>query len=345
MTIPIFIPPDHQAHQPPFEYEHGLPVPWRESPERVAIIRAALNAAGLVTEIESTTSLPTAEIERVHDAGMLAFLASTADETTSRNNYIYPEVFALRAPLNRNIVDPVGALGLFACDAFSPVGPGTWKAALSSAAAAVTAAQWMMDNQASLAYALCRPPGHHAGPDFFGSYCYLNNAALAARRLTDIGKVAILDIDYHHGNGTQAIFWSDPQVLFVSLHIDPSLDYPFYWGTAAETGAASSSQTNLNLPLPAGADERLYLQALSTGLGKISSYQPASLIVSLGFDSYKRDPFSSFNLDISAYYQIGAQIAGLNLTTLLVQEGGYCLEDLGSLAVAFMQGWLAGTTL
>jgi len=203
------------------------------------------------------------------------------------------------------------------------------------------------------AYALCRPPGHHAAADLYGGYCYLNNAAIAARYLQSSGsrpsslpesralptptKVAILDIDYHHGNGTQLIFYADPAVLYCSLHVHPDEDYPYYWGDADETGVGPGEGTNCNWPLPRGTGDKAYLAALDEALAAIGEFAPDYLVVSAGLDTTEGDPEGGFCLSTEGLHAIGECIAGLAMPTVVVQEGGYRLDRLGDNAVAFLQ--------
>jgi acetoin utilization deacetylase AcuC-like enzyme len=184
------------------------------------------------------------------------------------------------------------------------------------------------------AYALCRPPGHHAGVDLYGGFCYLNNAAIVARHLG--ARVAILDVDYHHGNGTQSIFYADPSVLYCSLHAHPDLDYPYYWGYADEMGQGEGRGTNRNYPLPLGISDEVYLATLKQALQDIHDFSPRFLVVSAGFDTVAGDPVGSFSLTTDGVAQVGEAIAGLSLPTVVLQEGGYLIERLGDDAVAFL---------
>jgi len=219
-----------------------------------------------------------------------------------------------------------------------PIGKHTWEAAMSSAQCAVTGARLLRSGE-SCVYALCRPPGHHAGPDFFGGYCYLNNAAIAARVLCQgDGRVAIVDIDYHHGNGTQAVFYEDPEVWYGSLHVDPDIDYPFYAGYADEVGEGAGRGTNCNVPLPPGTSESRYLATLEMLLDRMSAFEPLYLVVSAGFDTYVDDPIGSFQVTTDGFQEMGRRIRTLDLSTLVVQEGGYCVPDLGRNAVALLSG-------
>ena len=189
------------------------------------------------------------------------------------------------------------------------------------------------------AFALCRPPGHHAGRDYLGGYCHLNNAAIAAEAAIAAGrKVAILDVDYHHGNGTQDIFWARGDVLFVSLHADPKTDYPFFWGHADETGEGAGEGATLNLPLPQGTDLAAYLPALEQGLARIAGFGADLLVISFGADTWEGDPISRFRLTTADYAVMAGRIAALGLPTLVVMEGGYAVDALGANVMSFLGG-------
>jgi acetoin utilization deacetylase AcuC-like enzyme len=231
-------------------------------------------------------------------------------------------------------------MGLFGFDAGTPLTVGSWTAARHGAACAWTATQRVIAGQRS-AFALTRPPGHHAGADFFGGYCFLNNAAVAAQALRDAGvaRVAVLDVDYHHGNGTQAIFYERSDVHFASLHGDPLTDYPYYLGHADERGAGAGEGFNHNLPLPRGTDFATWRAALKTALDRIAAVKAGALVVSLGVDTFEGDPISSFALRSADYLQVGRDIAGLKLPTVFVFEGGYAVAEVGVNAVNVLEGF------
>jgi acetoin utilization deacetylase AcuC-like enzyme len=217
-----------------------------------------------------------------------------------------------------------------------PIDAHTWAAALAAACCAWTGAR-RLDVGESPVYALCRPPGHHAGPDFMAGYCYLNNAAIAARALCGEGeRVAVLDIDYHHGNGTQAIFYRDPDVCYGSLHINPHTAYPYFAGYADERGMGPGEGTNWNVPLDPGTTEREYLAALEGLLERVARFDPRWLVVSAGFDTYVEDPISAFEITTAGFRHIGARIRALAKPTLVVQEGGYHVPHLGQNVVALL---------
>jgi acetoin utilization deacetylase AcuC-like enzyme len=223
-----------------------------------------------------------------------------------------------------------GRLGYYSFDSSAPITSGTWQAAYDAAQCALTGAGLIAQGDRS-AFALCRPPGHHASTAYFGGYCYLNNAAIAAQSLLDRGhaRVAILDVDYHHGNGTQSIFYARDDVLFASIHGDPAEEYPYFSGHADETGTGAGAGCTWNFPLPLGSGPERWFDALTQACRCISGYRPEALIVSLGVDTFERDPISSFKLRSTDYLEFGRVVAQLGLPTLFALEGGYALDAIG----------------
>ncbi len=232
----------------------------------------------------------------------------------------------------------VAQTGYYLSDLSCPIGPNTWRSALRSTHSALAAAEHVAATKGH-AYALCRPSGHHAHADRAGGFCYLNSSAVAASRLRQTwSKVAVLDVDAHHGDGTQNIFYQRNDVMTVSLHADPTGYYPFFTGYAHERGHGEGLGYNLNLPVPHGAGNSQFLEALDTALVALRDYKPEALVLALGFDTYKDDPISVLKLDIDAYRDIGARIGALDLPTVVVQEGGYMVEAIGPALDAFLQG-------
>ncbi|EMD84619.1 histone deacetylase family protein [Pacificimonas flava] len=277
----------------------------------------------------------------VHDAAYLEFLKTAFAEWRAAGRpgeaigYSWPVV--RRRPLDLDRIE--AKLGRFSYDAGTPIGEETWTSAYWAAQCAVAAAEDLHAG-ARRAFALCRPPGHHAGRDYLGGYCYLNNAAIAAEHLIRSGsrRVAVLDVDYHHGNGTQDIFYARGDVGFVSLHGDPRTEYPFFWGHADERGEGGGTGANLNLPLPRGTDAPRYLGALEQGCAEISRWEPDHLVVSFGADTFAEDPISNFAIRTPEFAAIGARIAALDLPTAVVMEGGYASEALGRNVATFLNG-------
>jgi acetoin utilization deacetylase AcuC-like enzyme len=314
------------------------PFATEEVPARAEVILDAVRAAQL-GPVVAPTDHGSAPVLAVHDAGFVGFLRTVHAQHAAYCKQDEP-VFAWTFATRHRGRKPRGVLGLVGYYAFgwgTPILEGTWEAAYWAAQCALSAADYIRAG-ARAAYALCRPPGHHAATDLYGGFCYLNNAAIAARYLQrDDAKVAILDIDYHHGNGTQEIFFGDPTVLCCSLHAHPDDDYPYYWGDVDERGEGAGEGYNRNWPLPQGTDDVLYLAALDEALAVIREFAPQYLAVSAGFDIVAGDLIGQFNVTTEGLREIGRRIAGLGLPTLIVQEGGYLLSALGENAVAFLQ--------
>lgn len=320
----------HQAGRS--ELNDGQLVPCYEKPARADIVRNRVAVAGLGTMVEPDAH-GVEPLVRVHDAGYLDFLRTAWGEWLAEHgdwdalplNWPAPGMSRRRVPAN---ID--GKLGYYSFDAGTPITAGTWTAVTAAADVALSAADRVRSGD-PVSFALCRPPGHHAGRAFYGGYCFLNNAAIAAQSLRDGGaaKVAVLDVDYHHGNGTQEIFWERDDVLFVSLHADPVSEFPYFCGHADETGAGAGDGFNLNLPLPWGTDWVGYADALSLASRRIRDFGADSLVVSLGCDTYVGDPISRFRLMSEDFLRMGGTLARIGLPTLFVMEGGYAVDDLG----------------
>jgi acetoin utilization deacetylase AcuC-like enzyme len=330
--------PRHALHDGGMELHRGALVPCFEMPSRVDHILAAIARAGWA--VEAPREYDDAVLSGIHDADYLAFLRSAHDawRAEGREGFMLPGAFPARGMRRDRVPTGLHArLGYYAFDAGSPIVEGTWEAAQAAAHCALTAADFVAAGERS-AYALCRPPGHHAGRAVFGGYCFLNNAALAAQRLRDAGmaRVAVLDVDYHHGNGTQDIFWERDDVLFVSIHGDPDTEYPFYLGYADERGAGPGEGHNHNFPLPRGTDWTRYAEALDQALERIASHAPQALVVSLGVDMFEGDPISQFKLRGDDFPRLGERIAALGLPTVLVQEGGYAVAEIGDNVAAVL---------
>lgn len=339
----------HRQHNPAFEiFDGGQREPYFESPERMDRILNALRKTDW-NEIESPRDFGLDPIRAIHSDAYLSFLASAWTEwlaaspeaaAASDKTALLPATFA--AKRDRMPESVLGKAGFFLLDLSVPVVEGTYLASLSSANCALAAAEFISSsviNRPSSAFALCRPPGHHAGHEIAGGYCFLNNAAIAAQRLTRFGKVAILDVDYHAGNGTQDIFYSRSDVLTISIHADPSFEYPYYAGYATETGAGEGFGFHRNFPLPAGTDGAAYLRTLDSALEQIAVYGPSSIVLSLGMDIYEGDPLGRFKITRERIAEIGHRIASLRLPTAIIMEGGYNTDALGENVVAFLQNF------
>lgn len=335
----------HRRHHGHAELIDGKMMPCYEKPARAEMILARIREVGL-GEVVAPDAFDLDAVRRVHDAGFVEFLSSAWEEWSALGRthdalplvWPVPELRRDRVPRN---ID--GKLGYYSMDAGVPITAGTWEAARAGAEVALTGARRIAEGARS-AFALCRPPGHHAGLATMGGYCYLNNAAIAAQHLLDRGcaHVAVLDVDYHHGNGTQSIFYDRRDVLFVSIHADPWDEYPYFLGYLDEEGAGAGAGYTLNYPLPLGTAWPTYGPALGDACGKVAAYSPDALVVSLGVDTYEHDPISGFSLTRDDFPKIGERIAALKLPTLFVMEGGYAVEDLGVNAVNVLSGFEGG---
>jgi len=329
--------PRQLAHAPAQELHNGGWAPHADVLTRAESILAAIG------ETTPPRDFGIDPIRAVHSPEYLDFLQSAhamwrdAGREGDAVGYVWPVVG--RRPLNLSRID--AQLGRFSYDAGTPITPATWDAAYWGAQTALTALAPLLDGSVRASFALCRPPGHHSGADYLGGYCYLNNAAIAAQAAVDAGAgpVAILDVDYHHGNGTQDIFWERGDVFFASVHADPATDYPFFWGHADERGTGAGEGATLNLPLPRGTDFATYRGALARALEAIAAFGARTLIVSYGADTFEGDPISYFTIRTPEYAKMAADIAALGLPTLVVMEGGYAVDALGANVVSFLSGF------
>lgn len=332
-----FFDPRQFEHRPLRELHNG---DWTAHVETPARAQRILDALG---EVEAAKDFGREPIARVHDAGYLAFLESAfarwreAGRPGDAIGYIYPVVRRRELDLSR--IDAL--VGRYSMDGGTPIAEGTWTAALASAQTALTALDAVTSAGARHSFALCRPCGHHAGADYLGGYCYLNNAAIVAEaaRAQGAARVAVIDVDYHHANGTQDIFYARGDVFTLSLHADPRTDYPFYWGHPDEPGEGAGAGANLNLPLPQGTEIDAYLDALARGLEAVSAFDPELVVVSYGADTYIDDPISGFRIRTHDYPLIARAISALGRPTVIVMEGGYDVDSIGRNVVAFLQGF------
>ncbi len=340
-----FYNPDHAGHQGKLEMYRGRMVPCHEVPQRQDQVFAALEARAL-GHLQIPHHFDDTLLSRIHSPRYLRFLQTAwqqwlaLDPANAAQDAI-ASVWPTRS--FRTDVEPdnfAARMGLYSFDAGTPLTAGTWQAARSGADCALSAAAHIAQG-GHAAFALSRPPGHHAGADFFGGYCFLNNAALAAQYLRDSGleRVAVLDVDYHHGNGTQAIFYARADVFFASIHGDPRTEYPFYLGHADERGQGAGLGLNLNFPLPRGSDYTRWSEALELALSAITDYGAQALVVSLGVDTFAGDPISGFALQSQDYLRMGERIAHAGLPTVLVFEGGYAVDAVGVNVVNVLQAF------
>ncbi|HSV54155.1 MAG TPA: histone deacetylase family protein [Burkholderiaceae bacterium] len=333
----------HGAHVPQKEFFRGQLVDAVDRPQRAEQLWAAVRDSG-VGQVVAARDFGLAPLARVHSGPYLQFLQGAHAEwlALGGTGEAFPAVWPVRSL--RSDVEPKnfsGRMGLYSMDNGTPLTAGAWAAAYWGAQATLSGLDSLAAGKADGAYVLTRPPGHHAGRDFFGGYCFVNHAAVAAQAALDRGaaRVAVLDVDYHHGNGTQAIFYDRSDVLFVSLHGDPLTEYPFYLGHADERGEGAGLGYNLNLPLAAGTGNPAWLAALEEGLACVRSYAPDVLVVSLGLDTSAEDPICSFSLGRPEFEEVGRRLAALALPTLLVQEGGYAVQAVGAHLLSVLRGF------
>ena len=342
-----FWDPVQARHAPRFFLQRGQVRPNFEVPARAEALLAGCRTLGL--EPEQPPAAARASLERVHAADYLDFLRDApaawaqlpaAGPEMVPNIHPPPEMLANGAQLKgRNSGSLVGRLGWFTADTSCPIAPETWPAAVAAAACALAAADEAAAGRT--AYALARPPGHHAYAARAGGHCYLNNAALAAERLRErgAGRVAILDMDSHHGNGTQGVFWERGDVFFASVHGDPAGYYPWYVGFADERGAGPGVGCTLNLPLPEGTGDAGWLEAVDAALTAIHAFRPDALVVSLGFDASESEPLGFLCISDDGFARASERIAALGLPAAIVQEGGYNVDTLPGLLARFLGPW------
>ena len=344
----------HLAHAGLVELMAGREIPCWESPQRTIEIERALAADGTYA-FQEPDEFGTDPILAVHDSSLLevverAWTDALAAGVADGSRPLIPDTFKLAAYVDG--MEPLGLphgahlrLGAYCFDTATPIVAGTAAAARAAVDVALSAARAVVGG-AALAYGLCRPPGHHAARAMLGGYCFFNNAAIVAewlRRDGGFARIAILDVDYHHGNGTQQLFWERGDVLYVSLHADPARAYPYYSGFATERGAGDGDGATRNFPLLSGTGLDGYATALADGLRAVEAFAPdAPLVVSLGFDTFERDPIGDLALRTGDYRELARMIGGIGQPVVVLQEGGYAVDAIGANAVAFLGGLREG---
>ncbi|MCS7092904.1 MAG: histone deacetylase family protein [Patescibacteria group bacterium] len=325
---------DHLLHRPRFEFFNGLLEPHAEVPERIENIRKSLQENGF--KIESSKKLvPFSLLTQVHDKDYLRFLSQ--DHPLS-----YPSLIlnSNQKTMPTKKSHSIVKLSHYSFDTYTPVMPWIFPIARRSGSLAYELAEDLVKNRIKLGYALCRPPGHHAQRAKMGGYCYLNNAAIAGHLLSKSAKVAILDLDFHHGNGSQEIFYHQDDVLTISIHAHPGWKFPYTSGFKEEIGISKGTNFNFNFPHLDQVTDQQYQRVLKKALGIIVSFQPQYLVVAFGADTHQEDPIGGFRLTTVNYTQMAKAIKSLNLPTLIIQEGGYNTKLIGEIVVAFLRGFL-----
>ncbi len=332
----------HALRDAQTELYGGKLIPPFESPLRAEHVLARVGEVKL-GEVIAPGDFGIEAVTRVHDADFLRFLETCWGEWVAFGfeGEAIPTVWPSRGMQQQRVPRHIeGKIGYYSMAAETAISDGTWEAARASVDVALTAQAALRDG-AREAFALCRPPGHHAASDMFGGYCFINNAAVATQAFLDQGatRVALLDVDFHHGNGSQAIFYDRADVMFLSLHGDPSEAFPHFLGYADETGDGAGEGFNHNYPLDPGTSFATWKTALEDACSKIHNYGPDALVISLGVDTFENDPISFFKLCSDDFERYGGIIARLGLPTLFVMEGGYAVEEVGVNAVNVLQGY------
>lgn len=326
------------AHDPKVFIKSGALMPNPEQPSRIDVLQKAAKAAGC--EFSAPKDFGIGPIAAIHSLDYLVFLETIHArwvELPGASNEVIPNIHPDRRTASYP-QSPVGQAGYHMADTACPIAEETWLAAYWSAQTALSAADLVIGGEPA-AYALCRPPGHHAFSNLAGGFCFLNNSAIAAEHFRQQGmRPAILDVDVHHGNGTQDIFYDRNDVLTVSLHADPLQFYPFFWGHAQERGEGRGRGYNVNLPLPQGTDDTLFLKTLDSALHQIEAFGADVIVVALGLDTHEGDPFQGFKVSTTGFAKIAALIAALKLPTLHAQEGGYLQPALGDNLTSYLHG-------
>lgn len=327
------------GHSPGKFLSKGHIVGYPESPDRARALLEGARQSG--AQICASRRFGEESISAIHNLRYLNFL-KTSFEEWSKIEGTAPELMpSLRAmaPILQTPTHVLAQAGRFMMDFSCAITEKTWSSVSASAMTALTAADIVLKGE-PVAYALCRPPGHHAYVQRAGGFCYLNNTAIAVQHLRSVHeRVAVLDVDVHHGNGTQAIFYARPDVLTVSIHADPASYYPYYWGGADEEGEGLGRGFNLNLPLPVGSGDDPWLAALDLALAKIDSFKPGVLVIALGLDAHEADPLKGGTVTQAGFARIAEQIASLGLPTVIVQEGGYLTEHLPDNLAMFLTSY------
>jgi acetoin utilization deacetylase AcuC-like enzyme len=328
-----------KLHHPQYEWNFGKLVPYPEKNIRAQLIKNEAIKRGMKSMVINPNEYPLKHIKKVTDPKMVDYIKSC--EQLKPGESVFPHVFGYRDFTPQFKSHPrinLKKAGFYCFDVGIELDQHTFTAAKASADVALTGADLLLKGKEKYVFSLCRPPGHHAGYDHFGGYCIFCNAAIAAQYLSVAGRVAILDIDFHHGNGTQGIFYDSDNVLYVSIHGDPERSYPYFSGFADEKGERLGLGANLNIPLPAGVGDTEYRKYFYKALRKVESFAPKYLIVSVGLDIYKDDPLSDIGVTSPFFKELGKTVCKLGIPVLGLLEGGYDMSSLAENGANFIEG-------
>ena len=340
----LFYHPEQESHAPGHFLLRGRLTASPEGPLRAELLSRGLAAAGLALHEPEEIDSPRlhSRLAQIHTPRYLNFLETIYSrwrELPDASELVMPNVHPCGGG-GHYPRHPVGQAGWHLHDMACPIGAGSFRGILASAATAQVAAEALLAGHTT-AYALCRPPGHHAGPENAGGFCFINNSALAATVLREhFSRVAILDVDMHHGNGTQDIFYARGDVWTGSLHVDPADFYPFFWGGADEEGRGEGQGANINLPLPLGCNGAAFFKTLDILIERMQAFRPEAVVVALGLDGHRDDPLAGMMLETEDFTVMGQRLSQLGLPTVLIQEGGYPTEHLSNNLAAFMRGFM-----
>lgn len=332
----------HKLHAPAKEIMNGEVINYFEKTDRAEFVLDAVTKRRL-GDIIGPESFGLDSVLTVHDAGYIDFLQTAHEKWAEEGNKgdVFPTSYNVQHPQSPVPECVTGKAGIYMADGCVPITATSWQAIESAAQVALTGHRLVSEGENS-AFALCRPPGHHATGSVAAGYCFINNAAVAAQAFLEGGaaRVALLDVDYHHGNGTQDIFYRRDDVLFLSIHADPNFEYPYFCGYAHEKGEGKGEGYTVNYPLALGSDYGVYDTALENAISRIKNYGPDVLVISLGVDTYKDDPISHFKLEGNDYIRMGSRIAQVGCPTLFVMEGGYAVAEIGENVANVLGGFL-----
>ncbi|MFP4548984.1 MAG: histone deacetylase family protein [Fidelibacterota bacterium] len=333
----IFYSNKESLHKPKFEWNFGKKVPYPDKYTREQVVTEALFNKGYEEIMSQPKSFDIDHLYAVHTEELVDHIKN-CEKRLKEGEELYPHIFPYREFEPQNDIDPFLA-GYHCFDVGTYLQKYTYQAAKSAVDCALNGAELILKNQENRVFAVCRPPGHHAAANYYGGYCFFNNAAVAAFYLSKSGRTTILDLDFHHGNGTQSIFYEQAQVVYISIHGDPRTNYPYFSGFANEKGLRLGHGYNINIPLEEGVGNKEYDGYLKNALSKLKEFNSQYLILSMGFDIFEKDDMGSFNITADYFYEIGKIMNNLDIPVLVCLEGGYQIDNLGQNAVNFVEGF------